>query len=428
MLIQRKIIMKKRINRILGGFVINKEKKVLQIKNNLILISIAASLLIGAIIGIVVYMGEKNLFTGILIFTFMLGLFIIYPIMLTIINIGALFIKTSNNKLIKSFKINEIITIILGTLYSMFVLMFYEIHFDANWTETLVNNQRHTPIFTENYLTIGVLACIGILGYIILSTRSINKMPPLLIVLSISFLYIGIVQCVLWIVQIFSLDYLLLCLFPFNAIIIAISTIKSKIIQWNKLQHKAEKVYKNSILNFINIKLANSKTWPINAFILFWPVLGILICILVLFGQEPDAAIKAWTETSDWNLSKRVAPQNIYIDEHYLCTVAAGGHKKIVKPIRLGLRHDHEVIVNRQLCIANAFEEILEEKIPKIHKFIRNFYDKYGFPIAKMIKSPYIADIIYIIMKPLEYIFLIVIYFCDIKPEDRIAIQYLPRK
>ena len=41
-------------------------------------------------------------------------------------------------------------------------------------------------------------------------------------------------------------------------------------------------------------------------------------------------------ETSGWNLSRRVAPQNVYYDEHYLCTVAAGGHRKIVKPLRLG--------------------------------------------------------------------------------------------
>ena len=135
----------------------NKEKNILFIKNNLIGISIVISLLIGTIIEIVVYMGEKNLFTGILISTFMLGLFIIYPIMLTIINIGALFIKTSNNKLIKSFKINEIITIILGTLYSVVVVNLYEIQFFSDWTQTLVNNQRHTPIFTESYVTIGVL-------------------------------------------------------------------------------------------------------------------------------------------------------------------------------------------------------------------------------------------------------------------------------
>ena len=142
-------------------------------------------------------------------------------------------------------------------------------------------------------------------------------------------------------------------------------------------------------------------------------------------SQAPDAIIKAWTETADWNLSNRIAPQNIQVDEHYLCTVAAGGHKKVVKPIRLGQRHGHEVIVNRQLCIANAFEQILEERTPKLHKHIRGFYDKYGFSIIKWIHSKYAADFIYFIMKPLEWLFLIVLYLVDRKPENRIAVQYM---
>ena len=156
-----------------------------------------------------------------------------------------------------------------------------------------------------------------------------------------------------------------------------------------------------------------------------WPLLGIIISILLLFGQEPDSIIKAWTETSDWTLSNKVAPQNIYEDEHYLCTVAAGGHRKIVKPLRMGLRHGHKVIVNRQLCIANAFEEILEEKTPRFHKIVRGFYDKYGFPVAKLINSKWIADLVYFLMKPLEYIFLIFIYLVDVNPENRIATQYM---
>ena len=158
-----------------------------------------------------------------------------------------------------------------------------------------------------------------------------------------------------------------------------------------------------------------------------WPLLGIIIGILALFGQQPDAVIKAWTQTSDWNLSKRVAPQNLYYDEHYLCTVAAGGHKKVVKPLRLGVRHGHEVIVNRQLCVANAFEQILEERVPRFHKIVRHLYDTYGFPIAKLVHSPYVADCIYILMKPLEWLFLMVLYFCDVNPENRIAVQYLPK-
>jgi len=54
--------------------------------------------------------------------------------------------------------------------------------------------------------------------------------------------------------------------------------------------------------------------------------------------------------------------------------------------------------------------------------------DSYGFPVARLIHSPYTADMIYFMMKPLEWIFLIVLYFCDVNPENRIAMQYLPRQ
>ena len=125
--------------------------------------------------------------------------------------------------------------------------------------------------------------------------------------------------------------------------------------------------------------------------------------------------------------SKMTREENLYYDEHYLCTVAAGGHRRVVKPIRMGVRHGHPVIVNRQLCIANAFEQILEERMPKIHRRIRHFYDTYGFPVARLIHSPYIADLVYILMKPLEWLFLAVIYAVDTKPENRIAVQYLAK-
>ena len=35
-------------------------------------------------------------------------------------------------------------------------------------------------------------------------------------------------------------------------------------------------------------------------------------------------------------------------------------------------------------------------------------------------------DIIYYLMKPLEWLFLLVLYLVDRKPENRIALQYIP--
>lgn len=111
-------------------------------------------------------------------------------------------------------------------------------------------------------------------------------------------------------------------------------------------------------------------------------------------------------------------------DGHYLCTVAAKGHPKLVKPIRMGIRRGAFIPVNRQLLFANAFENLLEQYIPNVHKTIRVFYDKYGYPISKHINTKWSADLVYILMKPLEWIFLIVLYTVDKNPENRIHLQY----
>ena len=305
----------------------------------------------------------------------------------------------------------------------------------SDWSEVLTNSETHTPIFTGAGLTICVLCFIGLIGYYYLRICSLKKIPPLLAVFSISAMYIWLVVIVIFTVQVFGsggmvgrYSDLYLLIYPFCIACIIVRTILCKVREWNELEMERGKIQNNVILNFLDKILSNSRLWPIYALVLMLPLLGIIIAILLLFGQAPDSVIKAWTETADWRLSMKEAPQNIYYDEHYLCTVAAGGHKKIVKPLRKGVRHGHEVIVNRQLCVANAFEQILEEKTPRFHKLVRGIYDRYGFPVARLIKSKWMADIIYILMKPLEWIFLTVIYMIDVHPENRIATQYMGRK
>ena len=133
-------------------------------------------------------------------------------------------------------------------------------------------------------------------------------------------------------------------------------------------------------------------------------------------------------ETSDWTLSTKISPPSVTYDAHYLCTVSLRGHKKLVKPIRMGIRRGEKIVVNRQLCVANAFEDLIKEKTPRFHSFIRSVYDKYGYPLSKHINSAFQADIVYIIMKPLEWLFLAALYLFDKKPENRIAPQYIGKK
>ncbi len=95
-----------------------------------------------------------------------------------------------------------------------------------------------------------------------------------------------------------------------------------------------------------------------------------------------------------------------------------------MKPTRMGIRHGAKIVVNRQLCVANAFEQLIEERMPWLHRIVRHIYDKYGYPLSKHITTSLRADIVYIVMKPFEWLFLIVLYFFDTRPENRIALQY----
>ncbi len=357
------------------------------------------------------------------------GMLLVYPIALTVMELGVFVAAVKKETLPEWTKGLDCITLGLGILYSLsYVSVAGNATFGADWDVVLSNAAKHTPIYSQAMLTVCVITVAGIVGYFLVNFIPLEKMPPLLLVMGMSAMYLGTLESIIWCIQVCSMEIwseVYLLLLPFNCLIITAKTVCCKMAEWKNMPHENINVSKNMFLTKCNQMLMKSEYWPLAAFFFMWPLLGIFIAVLMLFGQTPDSVIRAWTETSDWNLSQRVSPQNIYdYDGHYLCTVAAGGHEKVVKPLRLGVRHGHEVIVNRQLCVANAFEQILEERTPNFHRVVRNFYDKYGFPIAKLIHSKCMADLIYILMKPLEWMFLFVIYVCDAHPENRIALQY----
>lgn len=67
---------------------------------------------------------------------------------------------------------------------------------------------------------------------------------------------------------------------------------------------------------------------------------------------------------------------------------------------------------------------MIAEKSSRVHRGVRGFYNRRGYPISKFIDTPVKADITYFLMKPLEWIFLGFLYFFDVNPESRIAVQH----
>ena len=291
-------------------------------------------------------------------------------------------------------------------------MTFYE------WNEPLINSQKHALIWSGAYPTFFTLAALTLLALIIYSYRDANSLSPLANVFCISGILGGVVLLLVFDnqLQVASFHTFFLLIYSFHLLWVRIK-------EWQ--EDRTEMAYENRLLQWLHQLLNKSRNWPWLAVLVALPTLALVVLILMLFGQQPDSMIKAWTNTADWAFSQKIPPQNLIIDEHYLCTVAAGGHEKVVKPQRMGVRHGHPVVVNRQLCIANAFEQVLEEKTPRFHRFLRRNYDRYGYPFAKHIKKKWAMDLIYYLMKPLEWLFLLVLYLVDRKPENRIAMQYI---
>ncbi|WP_431217906.1 DUF6688 domain-containing protein [Puia sp. P3] len=159
------------------------------------------------------------------------------------------------------------------------------------------------------------------------------------------------------------------------------------------------------------------------------PVLVVLAGVLLLFGQQPDSMIRAFTDTYKQGLSQ-LDSQCIGVpcaEGHFLCSVAAGGHPGFVRPIRTGIRRGRQILCNRQLLVANAFEELLQQRLPGLHRPIRKFYNRVGVLVHRhygVFNNKWIADLVYLLMKPLEWIFLATLYLADRRPENRIATQY----
>jgi len=159
------------------------------------------------------------------------------------------------------------------------------------------------------------------------------------------------------------------------------------------------------------------------------PILVLIGAVLYLFGQKPDSVIRAFTDTYKHGFSQLdYMCDNVQCGGHYLCSVAANGHPAVVRPVRLGKRNGGTIICNRQLLISNAFEELLQERLPRVHRFIRMKYDRVGDAVHKyysIFNNKFVSDVVYFLMKPAEWIFLAILYLSDRNPENRIAQQYL---
>ena len=269
---------------------------------------------------------------------------------------------------------------------------------------------------------------------LILLWRRGNTLPPLTTVLALGFIMTGIVLNILILMQISAHDtssidgsdgsnHVLLLLFTpvlgiFIAVLLILQVIKNGILV------AGERVYTNKFLNRINHFLVQQQNLPLWALFLMVPVLVMTTVLLLILGQDTDSLVKVFTDTTTWRFSRQMHPPVLDHKGHYLCTVAVSGSPEIVKPLRLGVRAGKTIVVNRQLLIANAFEEMVQDFSPGLHRIIRQNYDRYGYNLSRKINNERMSNLTYLLMKPLEWAFLICLYLFTARPEHRISRQY----
>ncbi|MBC9798373.1 hypothetical protein IBL28_20565 [Sinomicrobium sp. FJxs] len=295
-----------------------------------------------------------------------------------------------------------------------------------------VGGACYSPFGEEQY---PALLFYALLFYaaVFLLWRKGNKLPPLTAVLSAVFVFIGIVLSLVLLVQLSGhnieslgmyagADSVLLYPLPvFNMIAGGCLLYRFVTVE---IKRSVPRSYNNRYLNTVNQYLSEKLNRPVWVLLLLLPVLLICTLLLILFGQDADALVKVFTDTATWKFSQKMHPPVLDHRGHYLCTVAACGSPKLVKPIRLGRRGGNTIIVNRQLLIANAFEEWVCDISPAVHRIIRRNYDRYGYNLSIKINSPLGANLTYVLMKPLEWLFLTCLYLFCRQPERKIRKQY----
>ena len=346
----------------------------------------------------------------------------VIPAVLTIWNIyNCCSTKPKKEKLIST------LTVFVGGVFNM-ILHCLQFEEAGDWYEQINTMQIHNSISSEYEWFVILILVFGFTGLLLLLLVDAEKIPPLISIMAIVALLLLNVFQIIYAIQLAQnasgIDYLLY-VYHANILLLSAYAIQKQMRQQVvNIANKAANGKEHKILQWLYLRMTSLSKYTIIVFVSLFFVIAVLEILFVLVGQGLDAPVKAFTDTADWTFSKQIPPPPIDYEGHYLCTIAAGGHKKIVKPLRLGLRKGKVIVVNRQLCIANAFEEVIQEKFPVFHKKIRHFYDTYGYPVSRYITSPIRADVVYILMKPLEWIFLIFLYLVDVHPEQRIHAQY----
>jgi hypothetical protein len=105
--------------------------------------------------------------------------------------------------------------------------------------------------------------------------------------------------------------------------------------------------------------------------------------------------LESWAKYSD-------LPQT-YNEDCFVVGAATRGHEAVVGPYTFTERRGVLRKVNRQLLVFWRFEEVWQASLPFTHQIFRSLYNRLGPLIARRMRNPFVADAVYLLLKPFEY-------------------------
>ena len=116
-----------------------------------------------------------------------------------------------------------------------------------------------------------------------------------------------------------------------------------------------------------------------------------------LLGTTPFWLASWWWSRQVYESLPNEAPQGCFV-----VTAAGRGHVKFVGPFREMEHRGRKVRANQQLITLWQFEDFWRGNWPCSHRLFRRFYNRFGPKLAAQIHSPWVADLIFLALKPLE--------------------------
>ena len=142
-----------------------------------------------------------------------------------------------------------------------------------DWSESLVNSQKHALIWSGAYPTFFTLAALTLLALIIYSYRDANSLSPIANVFCISGILGGVV-----LLLVFDNQLQVASFHTFFLLIYSIHLLWVRIKEWQ--EDRTEISYENRLLQWLHQLLNKSRNWP-------W--LAVLVALPTLLTEDPSS-------------------------------------------------------------------------------------------------------------------------------------------